>query len=44
MLKAFIRLILSFIREDRDKALSKDFYIKEYTPRVIGTKIRRSRE
>jgi len=44
MIKAFIRLILSFIREDRDKILSKDFYIKEYTPRVIGTKIRRSRE
>jgi len=41
MLKAFIRLILSFIKEDRDKLLSKDYYINEYTPRVIGSKIKR---
>ncbi len=41
MLKAFIKLILSFIQADRDKRLYRSLYISEDTPKTYGTKIRR---
>lgn len=33
-----------FIKEDKLKDLYNGLYIKEYTPKTYGTKIRRSRE
>lgn len=44
MLKALIRLILDFIREDRERSLYRGLYISEDTPKTYGTKIRRSRQ
>ena len=43
MVRALISLILSFIKEDKIKDLYNGLYIKEYTPKTYGTKIRRSR-
>lgn len=43
MFKAFIRLILEILRDDRAKNELNGLYIINETPRVFGTKIRRSR-
>lgn len=41
MLKALIKLILGFIREDRERSFYRGLYIPDEYPRVYGTKIKR---
>lgn len=41
IIKDLIKLLQGFIKEDRDKAELNGLYIKNETPRVFGTKIRR---
>mgnify|MGYP003305492240 CR=1 FL=1 len=42
-MRAFIRLIIELIRPQRRSYNLQGLYLKDDTPRVIGTKLRRSR-
>lgn len=43
MLKELIKLIREILRGEREKNELNGLYIEDTTPRVFGTKIRRSR-
>lgn len=43
-MRALIRLIIELIRPQRRSYNLQGLYLKDDTPRVIGTKLRRSRQ
>lgn len=41
IIRSFIRLVIELLRPQRRSYNLQGLYLKEYKPRVIGTKIRR---